>query len=331
MNDQLLNSTRPFTSETAKSDFEQALIKGFWREVISWLTQSSNDLLPFDEIRKRLPFKGQHDVGLCQISIDQIIGSVGRYHDFDRAFLPRYRHTAVRWMSIDSAHLQDIELPPIEVYQVGTVYFVRDGNHRVSVARKRGQTFIDAYVTVIEVSVPIDANVNIDDLIMKQEQAEFLEKTHLNKCCPQAEILLTLPGGYSKLIEHIETHRWFMGVEQKSEVSDDEAVCSWYEEVYLPLVLVIRENKILGDFPGRSEADLYLWIIEHLYYLREEFNGEITMQEAAIHFAEEYAPKGLMSVVIMLRKAAHTLVEGRREEAPIDKEKLKVENEWSYE
>src|SRR5512138_1525754 len=124
-----------FFEVAAKLDFENAIRKGYWRSVMSWFTRTDNKLLPYDEFRRSLPVYGQHDIGMRQIELDKIIGSVGRYLDFDRAFLPRRTNTRNRWESVDRAHLQDITLPPIEVYKVGTVYFVKDGNHRVSVAR----------------------------------------------------------------------------------------------------------------------------------------------------------------------------------------------------
>lgn len=286
----------------AKTDFEHALRKGFWRSAISWLTRSQNDLLPFDEIRKNLPMRGQHDIGMRQILLDKIVGSVGRYQDFDRAFLPRRSNTRSRWESIDKAYLQDISLPPIEVYKVGSVYFVKDGNHRVSVARERGQAYIDAYVIEIEVPFEIDENTNVDELIQKCEEIEFQEKTQIGQCCPVARIHFTVPGGYTKILEHIEVHCWYMGEKRKSAVAYEEAVADWYAEVYLPLARVIRRYDILENFPGRSEADLYLWIIEHLYYLREEYQAEVSLEEAATHFAVEYSKKPFSWFVNFIRR-----------------------------
>ncbi len=199
----------------ARTDFETALRRGFWHSVKSWITNSDNKLLPFDEIIKQLPLKGQHSLGMKVIPIDKIIGSVGRYRDFDRAFLPRQSHTRSRWINIDTAHLKDVILPPIEVYKMGEVYFVKDGNHRVSVAREKGQIYIDADVIELDVIVPIDADLSIDDIIKKREQVEFYEKTQLHKILPDANIELSVPGGYDKIIEHIEVHRWFMGEERK--------------------------------------------------------------------------------------------------------------------
>ncbi len=293
----------------AKNDFEVALRKGFWRSVISWFTHSQNDLLPFDQIRKSLPVRGQHDIGNQQVELDKIVGSIGRYQDFDRAFLPRRTNTRGRWESIDKAHLQDISLPPIELYKVGSVYFVKDGNHRVSVARERGQAYIDAYVIEIDVPFPITANTNVEEIIRKSEALDFEEKTHLSEIRPEADIHFTLPGGCEKLLEHIAVHRYYMGEKRKSRVHHKEAVAGWYDDVYLPLVRVIRQYKILDNFPGRTDADLYLWIIEHLYYLREEFQAEVSLEEAATHFAGEYSKKPFSWLINFLRRVTRMVDE----------------------
>ena len=288
------------TQQAARADFEAALRKGFWRGVWSWLTQSKNELLPFDEVRRNLPFAGQHSLGVQQIPMEQIVGSVGRYRDFDCAFLPRQTRTRGRWESIDAAHLQDVPLPPIQTYKVGELYFVSDGNHRVSVARERGQAFIDAEVIAIDVDAEITPNMDIDEIIRRVEQAEFARQTGLKERCPESEVRLTLPGGYQKLLEHISAHRYFMGIDQQREISWEEAVVGWCEQVYQPLVEVIRSQNILKEFPGRTETDLYLWVIEHLWYLREETSGEVSLEEAAVHFAGEFSQNPLSILLSMI-------------------------------
>ncbi len=301
------NSSPRIHGIRAKDDFNQAIRKGFWRGVWSWLTNTSTELLPFDQVRQALPFSGQHDLGLREIELEQIIGSVGRYNDFDNAFLPRRTTERSRWESIDRALLQDIVLPPIEVYKIGAFYFVKDGNHRVSVARQRGQVFIDAHVVEIDVAEPVRQETDIDDLIRKNEQYYFEEQTQLSKRHPEANIAFSLPGGPIKLLDHIKTHRYFLGQARQAEVPYPEAVSSWYTQVYLPLVKVIREKKILADFPGRTESDLYLWIIEHLWYLREEYHGEVSLEQAAEHFTDEYAPQPLHWLLNLLQHAGETL------------------------
>ena len=100
----------------------------------------SNELLEYDQVRRQLPFQGQRDLGVQTIPLDKIVGSVGRYRDFDRAFLPTQRGTKGRWINISKARYADKELPAIDVYKVGDVYFVRDGHHRVGqgAARQAG-------------------------------------------------------------------------------------------------------------------------------------------------------------------------------------------------
>lgn len=276
--------------QAARADFDDAFRKGFWRSVISWLTKHRNELLPFDEVLKRLPMHGQHYIGLKQVPMDQIIGSVSRYRDFDRAFLPKQTHTRDRWESVDRAHLQDVILPPVELYKLGNVYFVKDGNHRVSVAREKGQVDIDAYVIEIEIPVNLESDLELHDLVLKQEQAQFYHVTKLNELLPDANIEFSIPGQYGKLLEHIRVHRWYMGEKLKHVIGDKAAVTGWYEDVYLPLIKTIRKRNILKEFRGRTEADLYLWIIEHRYYLKEEFKSEVSLEKAAVHFAEEYSP-----------------------------------------
>lgn len=299
----------------AKSDFEVALRKGFWRSIFSWLTQTKNELLPFDEVRKHLPMRGQSYIGVKEIPLERIVGSVGRYRDFDSAFLPRFPHIKGRWVNIDRAHLQDIILPPIEAYKIGSLYFVKDGNHRVSVARERGQVYIDAEVIEIEVPIQIEKFTTIDDLIRDLEHAEFYELTRLKELRPNSKIKLTLPGNYGKLIEFIGVHRWFMGEHRQAEVSWEEAVTDWYDNVYKPMISVIRRQKILKEFSGRTEADLYLWITEHLWYLREEYQHEVSLEDAAAHFVENYSPNRYLRQVLNLIGRAAGLLPEKKETA----------------
>lgn len=272
----------------ASDDFDHAFWKGFWRKVISLLTGAKNELLPFDEVRRRMPMKGQHYIGLKEVPINQIIGSEGRYADFDRAFLPVQNRTKERWINIDKAHYKQVNLPAVDLYKMGEVYFVRDGNHRISVARLLGQDFIDAFVTEIDIPVPLTADTNVDDLVKTEQYARFIERTNLLKLHPDLRFDTSYPDQYGKLIEHIDVHRWYLGEQHGREVPYQEAVASWFENVYLPLVNIIRDQGILRNFPGRSETDLYLWIIEHQFYLKEEYGDDVSMQQAAEQFTEDY-------------------------------------------
>lgn len=287
----------------ARDDYQHARSKAFWNQILGWLTGEDTDLLPLDAVRARLPVEGQHDLGLQAVPIRQIVGSESRYRDFDRAFLPRQSHTRDRWIRIDRLQYEQVELPPVSLYKIGDVYFVRDGNHRVSVARERGQEFVDAYVTELATPVPLTPDADLHDVVLEQERILFLQDTGLNRIRPEADVRLTLPGQYGKLAEHIQVHRWFLGQERNAEVPYEEAVASWYDRVYMPLVQIIREHGILREFPGRTEADLYLWIIEHSWYLREA-GGEIPMEQAATHFARVYSRRLLTKLKNLLQRAS---------------------------
>jgi hypothetical protein len=284
------NQNTPLTfTERSQADFDSAHRKSNFRTMVSLLTRQSNELLPYDQVLKLLPTKGQHYIGLKQVPIDSIVGSVGRFQDFDREFLPKGTSTRSRWESIDRAHLMDVELPAIELYKLGEVYFVKDGNHRVSVARERGQAYIDAVVIEIETPIPITPETDLIDLIGKREMARFYHKTHLKDIRPDSNIVLTIPELYTELLDHIQTHAWFLGEEYNRAVSFEEATLSWYDNIYQPMVNVIREHNILDGFPERTEADLYVWIMDHRWFLMKDNSADITLEDAARDFYREYS------------------------------------------
>jgi hypothetical protein len=272
----------------ARDDFEHAVLKAFWRQVLSWLKGTQNRLLPYDEVRKSLPIKGQYYLGFKEVQIDQIIGSQGRYRDFDRAFLPIQTRTKGRWMSIDKAHLKQVILPPVELYKMGEVYFVKDGNHRVSVARERGQQYIDAFVTEIVSPIHITSDMSVDDLELKQEYANFVERTNLDELRPGSNLEFSIPGQSQILLDHISFHKWVLGEKIDSDLPDEQAITSWYDNVYKPITNAIQEQNILKEFPGATETDLYIWIIKYQWYLarayredREDLQSDVDLEITA--------------------------------------------------
>lgn len=287
-----------------EADYERARSKAFWRQIASWPTGRDNQLLPFEEVRRRLRASAQHEAGLRAVPVSQIVGSVGRYRDFDRAFLPRQTETRERWKSIDAAYYEDVPLPPVELYQLGETYFVKDGNHRVSVARERGQEFIDARVIAVHAPVPIASLEDLEEWIRRQDELDFLERTNLAALRPGARVKLTLPGQYEKLLEHIAVHRYYLGIERGGEVSWEEAVQSWYDRVYLPLVAIIRASGVLREFPHRTEADLYLWIIEHRWFLTQAGQlGEDAPLEAVVRsYAEQFSERPIKRLARAVRR-----------------------------
>lgn len=260
------------------------------QQILAHLTGKSVDLLPYEDVRRKLKARASGARKLEEIPLDSIVGSVGRYHDFTRTFLPRRDSDEGRWARVKTiVGLRG--LPPIEVYQIDQAYFVLDGNHRVSIARQVGATSIQAYVIKVRTKVPLSPDVQPDDLIVKAEYADFLERTRLDEFRPGADLSVTVPGQYQALEEHIEVHRYFMGLEQKLVIPYEEAGAHWYDEVYLPVVRVIRERGILRDFPGRTETDLYLWVSEHRAALEKELGWEIEPETAAVDLATQFSPR----------------------------------------
>lgn len=283
------DNLQKYVELTAQADFQRARRRSFLNNLVASISRRPTWLLSFNDVQNALPMKGQHYRGLQQVPISSIVGSVDRYHDFDRDFLPKQSHTRPRWESVDRANLTDVILPPVQLYKVGDVYFVKDGNHRVSVAKEKGAEYIDAEVIELPITVPLSPDTDPRDLLRLGEYARFLEQTKLDVLRPGVNIEFTSLGRYDVLLEHISAHRWYMGIDQNRPVSWEEAVLDWYDNVYLPVVKVIEETGILEDFPGRTPADLYLWIMDHGWYLHEERGEEVGPHEAASSYNAKHA------------------------------------------
>jgi hypothetical protein len=279
----------PDLESLADADFRSARIRAFLLDVLGALSGESRDLLSFEDVRESLHLGGPVYRGVQPVRLGQIVGSVDRYRDFDRLFLPTQSRTIDRWTRINRAWYRDVSLPPVLLYKVGDVYFVVDGNHRVSVARSRGQEYIDAEVRECEARVPVTADLRAEDLESLHDRVEFLERSRLDEVRPGAEVETTILGGYERLIEHIAVHRYFMGIERKRPISETEAVEHWYDTVYLPVAEVVKSSGVLDELPGRTVTDVYLWVMDHLHYLR----GKPGMESAGPQQAAEDFIEGL--------------------------------------
>lgn len=276
----------PSAKERAARDFAHAHRRAFIQDALSLIRYEPADLLPFELVREKLHLGNKSYLGIQEIPLAQIVGSVGRYEDFTRTFMPRKTNIRQRWEEVDSL-TEKGGWPPIEVYKVSDVYFVRDGNHRVSVARQLGAETIEAHVWDYPSRVPLESDDDLDDLILRHEYLEFLESTELDKLRPDQWIVLTLPGGYWELEESIALHRHWKSWNRDDDMPWLEAVADWYDHIYLPLVTKIREEGILSFFPGRTEADLVVWVLRHWDKLERDYGGEEVLPDEAVEdFAE---------------------------------------------
>jgi nucleotide-binding universal stress UspA family protein len=302
--------------QSARLDFRRARDRAALETILARLTGRSTELLCYGDVREKLKARRTPAKVLKDIPLDAIVGSVGRCSDFTRSFLPRQATDEGRWARVEVAMNTLSGLPPIEVYQVGDAYFVLDGHHRVSVARQLGATHIQAYVTEVRTRVPLSPDVQPDDLIIQAEYADFLERTRLDELRPDADLRVSVPGQYRALKEHIQVHRYFMGLEQEREIPYKEAVTHWYDHVYLPVVEVVRERGVLRDFPERTEADLYLWLSQHRAELEEELGWEIEPEAAAADLAAQFSSRMERVVARVGERILHAVTPDELEAGP---------------
>ncbi len=270
--------------------FDEAKRSAFLKDLMGFLQRRPVDLLPFTEVKERLRLKNFIDRGGQEVPLDRIVGSLGREHEFNRAFLPREESLRQRWQEIKDLAEGPAGFPPVELYYVQDVYFVVDGHHRISVARAVGAKTIEARVKEFRTPVLLTSDTSIEDLILKTGLAEFLETTGLVQKDPN-EYVVTIPNGYEKLLDHISVHRYYLGIEKNRPISWEEAVRSWRRSVYLPMTRIICKHKIKEQFPDLTETDLYLVTIEHLHYLKEQYGSKkIGRARAVKDFALQNKP-----------------------------------------
>lgn len=301
---------------SALADFRRARNQAFIKEIVSRFTGEPVELLAYEDVRKKLITLGSAERGLEDIPLSAIVGSVGRYTDFTRDFLPLQDSDQHRWARVKVATSGLIGLPPIDVYKIGGAYFVKDGNHRVSVARQLGAEFIQAYVTDVQTRVPLTPEATPDDLIWMSEYAEFLEHTGLDNLRPEADLRVSIPGQYSAIKKHIASLQEQIGQKQEREISYPEAVMLWYDTVYLPVVQAIRELGILRRFPGRTETDLYVWVTEHREELEQKLGWKIEPGQAAVNLAHQQQDDMPPLVTRLSERILDVLSQGRLEAGP---------------
>jgi hypothetical protein len=263
-------------NEQADRDFSKARRRAFLRRIGAYLRNdpASNQLLSFEEVKSTLGAVEQVYLGMRVVEVSKIVGSVGRHRDFDRAFLPSKGDLGERWKRIDRLMHRAEELPPVSLYKIGDAYFVGDGNHRVSVARLQGVEMIDAEVVEIRSRVPIDSALTARDLLHKLEHRHLLERLPLDRVVPEMKVGLSNVGDYRLFATHVEAHGFRLSQLWRRYVPVEEVLRDWYQNQYAPIAGMIREERILDAFPGRTELDLYLWIVQHRDRLTLEARDE---------------------------------------------------------
>jgi hypothetical protein len=274
----------------AAEDFSRARGKAILSKMQHFLNADKDKLLSFNDVKEILKPKNQSYRGMQQVPVKLIVGSEGRYRDFNKFFLPKADYLRSRWQRVDEASLQNIDLPAIQLYEIGGVYFVRDGNHRVSVARSQDVDYIDAEVTSLSSAIAIRPGMTTEELktaLIAGEKEIFYEKTGYGELTGDKDLNFTTPGCYDVIYNHILVHKYYLNQNRNDEIPFSEALVSWYQNVYSPIIRIIKNEWLLLKFPGSSESDLYVWIVKHWDFLKRKY-GVYSLSDAAKDFSGKY-------------------------------------------
>jgi hypothetical protein len=221
-------------------------------------------LLPFDEVVSALGWLGERRLGLQIVALDTIVGTVDRAKDFDRLFHPTSSQVRARWERIARAVRRGEALPPVQLYRVGEVHFVRDGHHRVSVARALGHREIDAHVTEVRTRVGAERGLRLRDLPLKGHERLFRERVPLPADAAR-HVRLSDPARYGELAESVEAWGYRRSLERGEPLDREALARAWYEEEFAPVCAMLREAGLVGA--RETDADAYARLSGERYRL----------------------------------------------------------------
>ncbi len=271
--------------------FERARRREIYRKLATAVKgeDTSDELLSLSEVRRRLRLFDQRYVGIEAIRVDEIVGTVDRRPDFAQGFLPRDFESRERWRRVEQAFPAS-DFPPIVVYRVDGAYFVVDGHHRVGIAKQRGVEFIDAEVTELESLEPLGPDVDLPELIHREQQRIFLEESGLEDARRDVRIEFTRPLGYIELLDLVKVFGYHVMMHEGRVLERREIAARWYDEVYANDLEVMRGEGLLDAFPEATDADLFLWVHQRRQQLFPEYGG-MTLEELA-RWLKESPPGG---------------------------------------
>lgn len=255
-----------FPLSDAENDFLRSRRRHVLARLAAWLRHEPDDvnvILPYDEVISALGYAGEHAVGLTTIPLASIVGTVDRAQDFDRGFRPTSVRVRARWQRIAAALRRGESLPPIEVYRVGELHFVRDGHHRVSVALALGASHIDAHVTEITTRISAAGICRRRDLIVKDHRRLFAERVPLPPH-RRATITITDAWDYGRLGEAVEAWGYRLMQEEKRFLDRAEIANRWYTEEFTPVVHMAEQAELVGS---GTPAEAYMRIACQRYKL----------------------------------------------------------------
>jgi hypothetical protein len=266
----------------AQHDFLRARRRATIAKLVARLRGEPDDvgvILPYSEVLAALGFVSERSIGLKVVQLDAVVGTIDRERDFDRRFRPTSGRVRSRWEQIAGAMRRGESMPPVDLLQIGEIYFVRDGHHRVSVSRALGRTDIDANVTEVLTRVDASAAIKLTDLPLKSHERVFFERVPLPDTA-RAEIKLSDPWDYAELAESVEA--WgFRAMRDRNEAINRRTTAhQWLETEYRPVVAMLREADLVGD---GTETEAYMHIAAERYRLlrTHTWNDDVLQQVIA--------------------------------------------------
>jgi hypothetical protein len=238
--------------------FDRERRRRAFSRIIARLRSEPDDvsaMLPFEEVVAALGRRGESDLGVRTIQLDTIVGTVDRRSGgFDRAFRPVSGEIRGRWEHIATARSQGVALPPIDVYRIGDLHFVRDGHHRVSVARALGDETIQAHVRLVQTELGAGRELGIGDLPLKRHERVFHERVPLPPA-KRERIALSDEWRYAQLASLVEAWGFRASHQRGQLLSREQAADAWFDEEYQPVTRVLSE---LGAGGSGTETERYL-------------------------------------------------------------------------
>jgi hypothetical protein len=250
----------------AQTDFLRARRRAALGAMVARLRGEPDDVrlvLPYEEVVAALGYVSEHSAGQHVVPLDAIVGTVDRGRDFDRSFRPTTGRVRSRWEHIAAAMRRGEAMPPVDLVRVGQIYFVRDGHHRISVARALGHTDIDAYVTEVVTRIGAERAITLDELPVKSHERVFFERVPLPDNA-RADIKLTDPWDYGRLAEAVEAWGFRLSQERGEPISRREGAYLWLETEYRPVIEMLQGADLIGT---NTETEAYMRVSAARYRL----------------------------------------------------------------
>lgn len=241
--------------------------------------------MPLDEVRKRLLLFNERYAGIRPIAVTDIVGSVDRTSQFDRDFRPRVPEQRERARQI-ALRFPGGDFPPIKVFQIAELYFVRDGHIRVAAAKQMGVEYIDAEITELTTDAEIPPDVEMIDVIHLEQRRRLLAETKLGDVRPDADLRVSQPVGYVKLRESIAAHGYRLIQERGELISREEVARDWHDRVFEPSIDALGRSGVAAAFPQSTPADLFLWLEQRRRSVLP-MRGPVSLEDVAWEAAQE--------------------------------------------